>query len=227
MGSGGPTLVEPDELASAGPPCDVLVSALRITDERHVIDLNSEEVEPRFLRLPSQNRNRVAVAGPHLWVLNGDRPTPKLHFPLRAVTGRDDAVDEDSIVAEKVGCFARPPHHREVEVTFEYQGFDRAQSRSSITPDGRNKENPGGDEPLVRHVREPSGIALEIVPSHVAPSTRVSPETDFDAATPSFIGKRSGAPRRGAVEQPSTGWSPSWWVARGLTSPWATFNEPV
>jgi hypothetical protein len=117
-------------------------------------------------------------AGPHLEVLNGDRTAPKLHLPLRAITSRDDAVDEDSIVAEKVGRFVRPPHHREVEVTVEYEGFHRAQSRSSIASDGRNKENAQGDEPLVRYEREPGCVALEIVPSHRAPPPTKPPATD-------------------------------------------------
>jgi hypothetical protein len=75
----------PDELRPIRPPRDVLIPVLGVADERHVIDVDAEQVEGRFRGLPSEHGHRTDVPGANVEVLDRRRASAQLHLATAAV----------------------------------------------------------------------------------------------------------------------------------------------
>jgi hypothetical protein len=110
--------------------------------------------------------HRVAVVQAKIRVVDGDRAASDLDLTIAAIGSGDDAVHQDSVVHEKVSRFARLPQHRQPEIPVEQERFNRAQTRCSVSPYGRNKKDTRFYEPLARSRGQSRCIALQVCPSH-------------------------------------------------------------
>ena len=128
-------------------------------------------MEPGFLRSPAKYGHGFAIPRPQVGVIDGDSVATQLHLAVGAVPTGDDAVHEHPAIAKKVQGLARLPHHRQPQVAFEEQWFDRTQPWSAVAPDRRDEEHASGHKPLLCQLRKARSALHEVVPPR-APTVR-------------------------------------------------------
>src|ERR1051326_8865191 len=99
-------------------------------DERHVLDVNAEEVELADLRTPAEVvRYCVRYPGVQLAVVFRHGAATYLELTLAAVPVGDDAVDQYPRVATDISRLHRAEAHREPEIPVPEQRLDGADAR--------------------------------------------------------------------------------------------------
>ncbi len=152
---------------------DELVAArVVVPDERDIVDVHPEEVEPPGHRVPPEAvSDDDCVGGLDVGIDHGDGETADLAFARGTIPARHDAVDQDARVAREVPCLSRVQQHRQPQVALPEERLDRADPGRAVQadrPDQHDARLCDGAHPDSGQARLGGG---ELIPMH-GPSVR-------------------------------------------------------
>jgi hypothetical protein len=115
-----------------------------IADEGDILDVDDEQVKASRLGIPTQaGENRIGVPPLHSQIVLNTGGSPDLELTRSAVAADDDAVYNDSRVAQYIRHFRGAPHHRQHQLTVQNERLNWADPGRSVTSACSDEHHPG------------------------------------------------------------------------------------